>query len=496
MMSDIYRKAERVTIYLGEHSYESGLLEEFIPQLARAKRRIDEGVLCGDLIADTRLSSEQRKQYDIPTYDWSNWRHFLALSLITSRPWFRRVWTIQELILAKDAIVICGYWTVSWLDFNAAIEFAWKYYTFIGADVIDAGPNRVVSLSINMANAQETSLYQLLVLHLNTLASNPLDHIFALISLATDRDQVEIDYRKSVRQVYEDTGRYLLASRTNLSLLHFAGLSRQADPLFPSWLPDWRVPLNSIPIFMSHEQQLKSRSHYVPTWDVEKLKLMGVMIDTVALMGCKSSENWFVDVKSGIIFGMETLAVYDDWIRTFHAYSTNVYSKTGETKFSAFWTTILGPESAQSDVDCQRFRQLSIPISIAKFIKAIPFPKDSNHFARMGPLQVLKILLFTIPASLLEIYRLFRGSRTDLSGSVRNSVGRRMLETTSGYLCLAPQETEIGDYVFLLCGGLSYYILRKLSGDDTYALVGDCYVHGLEEEIACGLEDSHPVWIA
>jgi hypothetical protein len=206
MMSDIYRKAERVTIYLGEHSYDSELLEDFIPQLARAKRRIDEGVLCGDLMADTRLSSEQRKQYDIPTYDWSNWRHFLALSVITSRPWFRRVWTIQELILAKDAIVICGYWTVSWLDFNAAIEFAGTHYAVTGADFVHAGTNRVASLSINMANAQETSLSQLLVLHLNTLASNPLDHIFALISLATDQDQVEIDYRKSVRQVYEDTG--------------------------------------------------------------------------------------------------------------------------------------------------------------------------------------------------------------------------------------------------------------------------------------------------
>jgi hypothetical protein len=68
MMSDIYRKAERVTIYLGEHSYDSELLEDFIPQLARSKRRIDEGILCGDLIADTRLSSEQWKQYDIPTY--------------------------------------------------------------------------------------------------------------------------------------------------------------------------------------------------------------------------------------------------------------------------------------------------------------------------------------------------------------------------------------------------------------------------------------------
>jgi hypothetical protein len=279
-----------------------------------------------------------------------------------------------------------------------------------------------LTLSINMANAQETSLYRLLVLYFNTLASNPLDHIFALISLATDRNQVEIDYRKSVRQVYEDTGRYLLASTTDLSPLHFAGLSRHGDPLFPSWLPDWRVPFNSFPIFISHEQQLKSQSHHVPTWDSEKLKLMGVMIDTVALTGCKSPENRFEDVKSGIDFAIESLAVYYDWIRTFQAYSTNVYSKTGEPKFSAFWTTIVGPESNQSDVDCQQFKQLLIPISTAKFIKAILFPKDSNHFARMGLFQALKTLLFTIPTSLLRIYRLFRGSRTDFSWSVGNSL--------------------------------------------------------------------------
>src|SRR4051794_26637179 len=111
--------------------------------------------------------------------------------MITTMPWFRRVWTIQELVLAKDASMMCEGWEVSWEDFQAAIKFAGAGYVVTGADIIDAGPNRVLSLDINTANSGEMSLFPLLF-----LAINPRDHVFALLGLAGDGDQIEIDYRK------------------------------------------------------------------------------------------------------------------------------------------------------------------------------------------------------------------------------------------------------------------------------------------------------------
>lgn len=90
-MSDIYKKAVRVMMYPGEDSYDSDLLEDFIPYLVQAKMRIENAVSRGELIADTRLTREQRKRYDYPTYDLTHCKCFLAMMMITSRPWFRRV---------------------------------------------------------------------------------------------------------------------------------------------------------------------------------------------------------------------------------------------------------------------------------------------------------------------------------------------------------------------------------------------------------------------
>lgn len=111
-----------------------------------------------------------------------------------------------------------------------AVEFQALNYGVTGADVVDAGLNRVLSLGINISKAQEAFLFALLKIHRGTLGSNPLDHIFALLSLASDGDKIEIDYRKSVREVYEETGRYILQSAPDLSLLNLAGLCSKLDP--------------------------------------------------------------------------------------------------------------------------------------------------------------------------------------------------------------------------------------------------------------------------
>lgn len=223
---------------------------------------------------------------------------------------------------------------------------------------------------------------------------------------------------------------------------------------------------------------------------------MGVMLDSAALVDRQSPENRFEDVKVGNDVLIETLAVYGDWMETFKANSDETHNLTGESWSSAFWTTILSEEYIQSknEMDSLSSRQLDLPIQIAKFIQKLPFPDNSNLVAGLGLFKALRIFLFAIPNSLSYMYWPFRGSQPAFVG-IENTTGRKMIQTSSGYLGLAPQHTDLGDHVFLLQGGPTYYILREQSREDTYALVGDCYINGLSEDKARELGELRPVWL-
>lgn len=59
------------------------------------------------------------------------------------------------------------------------------------------------------------------------------------------------------------------------------------------------------------------------------------------------------------------------------------------------------------------------------------------------------------------------------------SVGRAMFVTSKGFISLAPWNAQQGDVVNVLFGGWTPFILRKTTGEEKYALVGEAYVFGI-----------------
>jgi hypothetical protein len=54
---------------------------------------------------------------------------------------------------------------------------------------------------------------------------------------------------------------------------------------------------------------------------------------------------------------------------------------------------------------------------------------------------------------------------------------RRFVVTKTKIMGLVPEETQIGEEIFLLLGGQVFYVLRPAK--DHYQLIGECYLHGL-----------------
>jgi hypothetical protein len=99
MMHEIYGNAERVCIWLGEANRSSKTAIKFIK---------DEVLKLDDF--DTLCDSKEASR---------KWRALLELM---QRPWFSRRWVVQEIALARTALIYCGKDQISWKVFAIAVE--------------------------------------------------------------------------------------------------------------------------------------------------------------------------------------------------------------------------------------------------------------------------------------------------------------------------------------------------------------------------------------
>lgn len=109
-MPNIYSKALAVFVWLGEDAEESGHALDLIPYINQQFKRFP---------PDTLVTYEALKDHEIPPPESNFW---LAVGKIVQRPWFSRLWILQEIVLAKETIIICGANVLSWDE----LSFLWS----------------------------------------------------------------------------------------------------------------------------------------------------------------------------------------------------------------------------------------------------------------------------------------------------------------------------------------------------------------------------------
>jgi len=98
MMSAIYRHAGSVCVWLGPGDESSTSAFKFIKDELLQLHKLD------------NLGNDHTR---------AKWVAFLALM---QRSWFSRRWVVQEIALARSAMIYCGMDTMSWKDFAIAVE--------------------------------------------------------------------------------------------------------------------------------------------------------------------------------------------------------------------------------------------------------------------------------------------------------------------------------------------------------------------------------------
>ncbi|OAK97710.1 HET-domain-containing protein [Phaeosphaeriaceae sp. SRC1lsM3a] len=168
-----------------------------------------------------------------------------AITSIITRPWFSRLWVVQELALSMKATIRIGTFTFPWQPFESFIQWIPEHKVDSSMDPGLAEAARSVA---KMARSRSFSSQLLRTIHLK--ATDPRDKIFGILGVSSFRDvSIEADYTKSVQQTYIDAACLTLHDE-KLAMYYYAPLQPYSSvhsviprKLFgvPSWVPDFSI---------------------------------------------------------------------------------------------------------------------------------------------------------------------------------------------------------------------------------------------------------------
>jgi hypothetical protein len=168
------------------------------------------------------------------------------------KPYFSRVWIIQEILMAKTCLVQCGSQVVSrevLLGVTGIVD-KFHYLKNVVSSHIVMEPGDTVAPVYTPRSLWYTKMeidrnlpryiVNLLERTKAFKATDPRDKIFALVSLSTDLGTGFIDYNKSLADVQIEIAKIGMQGHIyeGAMLLSFVDMDHHSSDL-PSWTPDW-----------------------------------------------------------------------------------------------------------------------------------------------------------------------------------------------------------------------------------------------------------------
>ena len=476
MMRNVYRNARKVLIWLGEErddttqawtffdvletSFKSGF-ERYEPDLNDASKWLGPGL--------NPLGK------GLPPREAPVWR---AIEALLKSPWFSRIWTFQEIIVAANAVVHCGSHMMPWERFIKLIKWIHvcghsESINYLDNKALIAWDAQMLYHNKGASQSRLRGLSTALLRTRNRDATDSRDKIYALFGLLPEGSGVlgqELypDYSLSSRDAYIAIAKWCLIMEQDLMILSAARPRREGTDL-PSWVPDWECKdFYALLVgqrsdgFRSFQASGTSRpfSKTGPADSINTLHLRGAIVCTVAEMSDP------VDILSNIGHGkwIPTASHYVDMAKQLGLPEKII----GQPAGLAYGQTLAaGLSMGFSEHDdgrlCAGARENNWRANLAWKKQGYPQPP---------PLEVLY-------ETGLHTMKMIRGRKFFTSGK-------------HGLIGLCPDTARVGDVVCILLGGEVPYVLRTFGGkiaknadDDLivvgrhFELVGEAYVHGI-----------------
>jgi len=215
-MWKIYQNAEFVLMWLGEEEDSSNLAMELVQLLHKA---VSDGDRIVPLDAEPHRLDRLKDVFSNISFD----QHWSALGHLFKRPYWSRVWIVQVLF-ASEAILCCGALKANWRTLTLQLYLMSKStvsYLSPAASHTLLGPT---SLPITLATmhtrqmiGEEMTFLDGLVFYRSRLATDPKDHVYAILNLVEHSD-FKPDYSKSLYTLYREVTKFMIEKYENLDI--------------------------------------------------------------------------------------------------------------------------------------------------------------------------------------------------------------------------------------------------------------------------------------
>ncbi|KAI4092272.1 MAG: hypothetical protein LQ348_004100 [Seirophora lacunosa] len=445
-MNVIFANARSVLIWLGPAADDSDVAMEFLAGLNK--------ILTLEPKDPEIIQHIRRTTAPIMDSSWN------AITKLYERRWFRRLWVIQEVALARHALVQCGKKILPWSVFTDASASFFATYE----DVLQHfnAVNCVSSCLMMKRMAMRVPFrgFTEFVFFLNycTLkeATNQLDHIYGLLGLAADniRQVIPVDYTWTAAQCFTQCCKVLLERESSLLLLSVAS-SPYRNPQLPTGCPDlsqWTfeiLPKN----FKAGYTSLSTRRSMIKVCDDSNaLKVPGFRVDIVReVVQGGYGDVFTLDKAKNSAAASSNLALESQSLTLF----SEVYSME-ESNLEAYYRTLIANH----------------------FEHAVPVPSDQtlrDQYTYMKQFWV----------ELSERQPSERPLSEPKSGMLRYAQGieaqkfHRFFNTKGGRIGLGPRKLQPGDVICVFYSAGPLFALRFDETGEKAELVGDTYMHGL-----------------
>ncbi|KAK4463259.1 het-domain protein [Cladorrhinum samala] len=523
-MRDIYQLSARTVAHLGEEKDDSRLFMWFMKRTVRKLmerfRRIhdeaairarivveyaimadDEGFIDGAVRNETAKIINQifAEFCDDPVMSklLDNRRIMKSFALLLARPYFQRIWTVQELAAAGDSTLYCGshfcdpVW-MSCLLLNtlhpAGIQLT---------DYIDDHATRMsmcrgiaqftatMSLRGNLRDNSYRGLHFLLQSFRPSLATNELDKVYALIGLSGEKhlEGFPIDYTKTKAEVYLKAAKAIIFTLDGPGehVLYEAARSENALTDCPSWVPDW----TEMPIRTNLGLTLSATAKWYCDASGERrravkadgksgrpermsirpsgktLHMKAAVLQQIAALGSPPAPN---SEGSAALNTIHLANVIEDLARYKDELGSSAYPPTGQPIDTALGILLEADQPRQTD----GVTNWNEEPGTRSFLYGVDFEVLLERAILGKPYRAFAA-------------QIYLGCRSSIHNMIKATVGRRFAVSDSdrSFAALVPTRTQIGDWICILERAMVPFILRKNPEDGTFTLVGDAYVHGM-----------------
>lgn len=471
LMSRIYSKANRTLVFLGpDDGGHASNAASMITDVYAMVQQVFETI-------DFSFDSFPYTGPNDPIQADARWS---SIIILFRQEWFGRGWVVQEAAVSQDVIVSWGTINFDWRELMTVAT--WVYYRlpqllergFYVPDIfLDLHRIRypdygkifyrehnwfVPSLLPQLQNVRSLTLM------------DPRDRIYAFMGLPLDPSEksglhLQPDYERTVTEVYVDFAQNYIKASGNLDLLHYVQHTNESvESGCPSWVPRWDIHLSP-----TINQPLEER--LLPT-DV-------ILTNT----GCEATKVAQSNLRVRAVLYDEIC--FDSPMLKYESTSMAIIADIWRG-ISEIGLRIPGP----------------IPLALDVYIQTLVkgFHGDVKVWAQHKKAYKLAISRLAQGVISEEAQREGRhsspGPQDGREEIVHNWVkryvdNRKVIQSTRGYLGLAPGIARRGDICCIIFGCNTPFVLRRTERPGYYKILGSMRMCGRQIGIEARIDDEN-----